>query len=169
MRIFLLPIIVLFTINSLLGQSEFPNSKFLEEGQESPAATLENIKWLAGYWQGEAFGGITEEIWSDPLGASMMGSFKLVVDEKVSFYELMTITETNESLILRIKHFGPELHGWEEKDETVDFKLVEATPNHVFFDGLSIQKTTKDEIKIFVVIEHEGQKSEVEFPYKRKP
>ena len=30
---------------------------------------LENIAWIAGTWHGEAFGGITEEIWSEPSGA----------------------------------------------------------------------------------------------------
>lgn len=152
---------------SIWAQNSFPNSKFLEEGQESPPAKLSDLEWLAGHWQGEAFGGITEELWSPPLGGSMMGSFKLVANNQVSFYELMSITEENNSLLMRIKHFDWELKGWEEKDETIDFKLVEATSDHFFFDGLSIQKISKDEIKIFVVIEHEGQKSEVEFPYKR--
>jgi hypothetical protein len=153
---------------SMWAQNDFPNSRFLEEGQESPPAKLNDIAWLAGHWQGEAFGGITEELWTPPLGGSMMGSFKLVANNQVSFYELMSISEENNSLIMRLKHFDWELKGWEEKDETVDFKLVEATPNHFFFDGLSIQKISKDEIKIFVVIEHEGHKNEVEFAYKRK-
>jgi len=50
------------------------------EGNESPAATLKDVAWIAGHWQGEALGGITEEVWTAPLGKSMMGSFKLVVD-----------------------------------------------------------------------------------------
>ena len=39
---------------------------------------LENIAWIAGTWHGEAFGGQTEEIWSEPSGGSMMASFKLI-------------------------------------------------------------------------------------------
>ncbi len=53
----------------------------------SPQATLQDIAWISGYWKGEAFGGITEEMWSNPLGNSMMFAFKLVVDDKVKFYE----------------------------------------------------------------------------------
>ena len=52
---------------------------------KSPKATLADIAWLSGHWRGEAFGGITEEIWSPPLGDSMMGSFKLVSEGKNQF------------------------------------------------------------------------------------
>lgn len=137
----------------------------MEEGQESPQASLDDIDWLAGYWKGEAFGGITEEIWSKPLGGSMMGSFKLVVDEQVSFYELMTITEFENSLLLRIKHFDWELVGWEEKDKSVEFRLVEVTPDAIYFDGLSMKKINENEIKVYVVIENEGKQNEIEFHY----
>ncbi len=47
------------------------------EGGNSPEATLEDVSWIAGHWKGEAFGGIAEEIWSPPLGDSMMFVFKL--------------------------------------------------------------------------------------------
>ena len=43
---------------------------------------LENIAWISGTWHGEAFGGITEEIWSEPTGGSMMATFKLINDDK---------------------------------------------------------------------------------------
>ena len=57
------------------------------------SAGLENIKWISGTWHGEAFGGITEEIWSEPSGGSMMATFKLVADGKVQFYEIEVIRE----------------------------------------------------------------------------
>ena len=54
----------------------------------------------------------------------MMGSFRMIENDTVNFYELMTITEQDESLILKLKHFSSDLKGWEEKDTTVDFPLV---------------------------------------------
>mgnify|MGYP003712231237 FL=1 len=59
----------------------------LSEGESSPKANLEDVSWIEGHWTGEAFGGIAEEIWSAPLGNSMMFVFRLVNDDKVSFYE----------------------------------------------------------------------------------
>lgn len=168
MRTIFISLLFIHLISGISAQSAFSNSKFLEEGQNSPNANLNDISWLAGYWQGEAFGGTTEEIWSVPSAGSMMGSFKLIVDHQVSFYEFMTITEEKNSLLMKIKHFDWELLGWEEKDESVEFKLVEVLPNQVFFEGLSIQRVNENEIIIYVVIENEGKKSEVAFPYQRK-
>ena len=80
----ILLIALLLGLNSLvIAQNKYPNTLFLEEGEKSPVSELNAIEWLAGYWQGEAFGGITEELWTPPLGGSMMGSFKLVVDGEI--------------------------------------------------------------------------------------
>ena len=148
----------------------FPQNNTLQlpKNQHSPTASLESIKWLAGHWRGEAFGGITEEVWSAPLGGSMMGSFKLVENNKVKFYELETIQEIDSTLILRLKHFDSDLKGWEEKNETVDFKLVKIIPDKVFFDGFTIEKINDNEINMYVnVSDKEGKIEEVKFNYKR--
>ncbi len=158
-------IILFFTINTI-GQSQFQNTIFLKENQKSPKATLEDIKWIAGHWRGEAFGGITEGVWTPPLGGSMMSAFKVVQKNKVSFYEILTIVEENGSLILRLKHFHPDLKGWEEKTETIDFKLVKITPNKVFFNGYTFEKVSDNEINEYVVIDMGGEKKEMKFNFK---
>lgn len=140
----------------------------LTEGSESPKATLEAVSWIAGHWKGEAFGGIVDEIWSPPLGDSMMFVFKLVAEDKVQFYEVGHIQQVGETLILQLKHFHGSLKGWEEKDETVDFKLVKLENNRVYFDGFTIEKISANEINMYVVIGDEnGPSEEVKFNYKR--
>lgn len=57
----------------------------------SPKATLQDVKWIVGNWTGEALGGICQETWSEPIGNSMMFSFKLVVDGKVAFMNWDTL------------------------------------------------------------------------------
>ena len=141
---------------------------FLYQQQPPPKASLSDVAWIAGHWKGEAFGGITEEIWSPPLGDSMMFVFKLVVNEKVAFYEVGHIRQEGETLILRLKHFNSNLTGWEEKDKTVDFKLVKLEGNRVYFDDFTFEKINESEINIYVVIEQEnGSKEEVKFNYKK--
>ncbi len=138
------------------------------DGKPSPNATLSDVSWIAGHWKGEAFGGITEEIWSPPLGDSMMFVFKLVVDDKVALYEVGHIRQEEESLILRLKHFNGNLTGWEEKDKTVDFKLVKIEGNKVYFDDFTFEKINDSEINIYVVLEQKnGSKEEVAFNYKK--
>ncbi len=139
------------------------------EGDKSPEATLEDVSWIAGHWKGEAFGGIAEEIWSPPLGDSMMFVFKLVAEGKVQFYEVGHIQQTGKTLLLQLKHFHGSLKGWEEKDETVDFKLVQIDSNRVYFDGFTIEKISGNEINMYVVVDEEdGTAKEVKFNYKKE-
>lgn len=145
------------------------NTISFEEGSTSPKATLEDVAWIQGHWQGEAFGGITEEIWSPPLGDSMMFSFKLVADGKVQFYELGHIQQIDETLLLQLKHFHGNLKGWEEKDETVDFKLVQIEGNRIYFDDFTFEKINENEINLYVVVGHDdGTGEEVKFNYKSR-
>ncbi len=143
------------------------NTIAYSEEQGSPAASLEDVQWIAGHWQGEALGGITEEIWTPALGGSMMCAFKLVVDGKVKFYELVSLSEEEGTLIIRLKHFGPALHGWEEKDEAEVFRLVKISPEKVWFDNFTFEKVNENEMNIYVVFEGKGEKKEVQFNYRR--
>ncbi|MBJ6368715.1 DUF6265 family protein [Snuella sedimenti] len=129
---------------------------------------LENISWIAGNWKGAAFGGIVEENWSEPSGGSMMACFKLINNNKVSFYEIEIIREVNNTLILQLKHFGNDLKGWETKDETVDFPLKEITPTKVLFEGMSFEKIGDKEMNVYVDIKQkDGSVEIIKFNYKK--
>ncbi len=141
----------------------------LSEGQESPRASLNDVAWIEGHWGGEAFGGTAEEIWSAPLGDSMMFVFRLVNDNKVSFYEVGHIQQLENSLILQLKHFDGNLKGWEDKIETVDFKLVKLEKNKVYFEGLTMELVDKNHMNVYVLIEENGEAEEILFAYTRKP
>jgi len=143
------------------------NTIKFDETISSPKANLSQVSWIQGHWKGEAFGGITEEIWSPPLGDSMMFSFKLVSNGKVVFYELGGIREVDDTLIFQLKHFGNDFKGWEEKDETVDAKLVKIEDNRVYFDQFTFEKISDSKINIYVVVEENGNNEEVKFNYKK--
>lgn len=127
---------------------------------------LENVAWIAGNWKGEAFGGITEENWSEPSGDSMMATFKLIKNGTVSFYEIEIIREIENSLVLQLKHFHGNLKGWETKDETVDFPLKEITADTVVFEGMTFERVSENEMNIYVDINKEnGSLETVKFNY----
>lgn len=139
------------------------------EPETTLAPTLENLRWIAGNWKGEAFGGITEENWSEPSGGSMMATFKLIVDNKVQFYEIETIVEENNSLLLRLKHFNNDLKGWETKDQTVDFPLIRITENKAIFEGMTFEKIDEHTMIIYVAIgQKNGSVEIVPFTYTKK-
>ena len=140
-----------------------------EEGSMVANANLSEIAWMEGHWKGEAFGGITEEIWGPPLGNSMLFSFKLVVENTVEFYELGHIRQVGETLVFELKHFGSDLKGWEEKDEVQSFKFVKIAGNRAYFDGFTFESISDTEINIYALMEHaDGTKEEVKFNYKKQ-
>ena len=130
---------------------------------------IENVAWIAGNWKGEAFGGQTEEIWSEPSAGSMMATFKLINDGKVTFYEIEIIREIENSLVLQLKHFANDLKGWETKDETVDFPLIEITENKVVFEGMTFEKISDNEMNVYVDIKEKDKVETVKFNYKKTP
>ena len=157
--------VVLF-LTSISSQAQ--NTLSLPENATSPKADLAEIAWMEGHWKGEAFGGIVEEIWSPPLGGSMMFSFKLVNDGKVSFYELGHIRQVDTTLVFELKHFHGDLKGWEEKDEVRSFKLVKVEDNRFYFDGFTFEKVSADAVNIYALISHDdGSQEEVKFNYKK--
>ncbi len=162
-------VFLIMTTLCIYSQDKTSNVLKFTKGMVSPKATLQDISWASGYWRGKAFGGTTEEIWSNPLGNSMMFSFKLVVENKVKFYEHGGITEIDNTLLLQLKHFNSDFKGWEEKEETVDFKLVKVEKNRVYFDEFTFEKISDTEINVYVVIGNkDGSKSEVKFNYKKQ-
>lgn len=149
----------------LFSQS-FEHTKNYDDRLGSPNALLEDVAWIAGHWRGEAMGAMTEEIWSPPLGGSMMGSFKLAGPDSVVFYELMHIQQQGQTLMLQIRHFSGNLFAWEDKEETVDFRLVEITEDQVIFDGLTFQRISDEEMIVYVQIGEGNEVSEVGFEYR---
>lgn len=141
----------------------------LDKDFVSPKANIEDVAWIAGHWIGKAFGGTVEEVWSAPAGGAMMGMFRLIQGEKTGFYEILTISEVESSLIFRLKHFNEDLTGWEEKNETVDFSLVALQENIAFFDGITFQRVDENNLHIYLASENkEGGFDELVFRYERK-
>lgn len=154
----------LLSATSLTAQ----NTLSLAEGESSPPASISEIEWMTGHWKGEAFGGITEEIWSPPAAGAMMFVFRLISDNEINFYEIGHVRELAGSLVFELKHFGADLKGWEEKDEVQTFKFIKSEKNRIYFEGFTFERISDQEINIYGLIENEdGTAEEVKFNYKR--
>ena len=109
-------------------------------GTWAEAPSIDDFAWLAGHWRGEGLGGVCEEVWSEPLAGTMMGSFRLVVDGEISFYELMVLGPDSEGMALKVKHFSKDFVAWEDKEGAVRFRLESVEPNDAQFSGLTMNR-----------------------------
>ncbi|MCL1075783.1 DUF6265 family protein [Shewanella dokdonensis] len=131
-----------------------------EKTTMSAKVSIEDVAWIAGHWKSAGEGVVAEETWLPPLGGSMTGTFREVKNGEVEFYEFMTISEQGDSLSLKIKHFNPDLTGWEEKDKSVVFSLVTLDENTARFDGLVFEKIGADGLRISVNVRGDDGKVE---------
>lgn len=128
------------------------NTIKLSAGQASEPAKIADVAWLAGSWTGTGLGGVSQETWSRPENGEMLGTYRLLKDGKPIFYEMLWLREVNGTLILKLKHFNPDLSGWEEKDKTVDFKFVKKDGKRVYFSGLTFELESRNVLNIFLAL-----------------
>lgn len=140
----------------------------LDEAASSPAAEIEQMAWLAGYWRGEGLGGVSEEVWTRPSGDRMYGTFTLVREGKWVLSEAMLLVEEGGSLVLKVKHFTPDFVAWEEKDGYVSFPLVRLGETEAWFNGLTFRRSDES-LAIYLVLVSQGEKTEHEFRLRRVP
>lgn len=169
----LLPATVLALSLTAFGQERLTEHTLkLSPGKQSPAATIADMAWLAGTWTGEGLGGIVEDAWSQPRNGAMMAMFRLIKNGRPVFYQLRALVEENGSLIMRLKHFNPNMTGWEEKDQTVDFPFVAKEKGVIYFNGLSFKpegEGAADALTIYLAIRNrqDGGVREEVFRYTR--
>lgn len=66
----------------------------------------------------------------------MVGVFRMVVEDKVRLYELVTISEGESGLEMRLKHFNADLSGWEKKNESLVWPMLSMSECSVRFGPL---------------------------------
>ena len=128
----------------------------------SPPATVADVGWLVGAWHGTGLGGLTDEVWLPPAGGAMPGLFRLTEDGQPVFYEAWALREEGGSLVLDLKHFDPDMTGWEAQDGRVRFPLVRLEPETAYFEGLTYHRAAPDTLRVWVALRgadgalHEG-------------
>ena len=153
-------------------ESDVINANAVEERTkpEESKISIKDFAWIAGRWRCESLGGLCEETWSPPLGNSMLGMFRLVKNDSMSFCEILTIQpkdKKGDSFILRLKHFDGQLKGWEKKETTVDFPLVRVNEREAVFKGLSFEKVSENEMHVVVAGKSGNKADSLKFEFRK--
>ncbi|WP_251358148.1 DUF6265 family protein [Kangiella sp. TOML190] len=162
-------VLSLMVVSGQAAEKHTEHTYKLGANDSQPKATLQDVAWLVGAWQGSAFGSKFEEVWNPESANTMVGMFKLYDDEKgVSFYELMLLIEENDSLALLVKHFSADFTAWESKEDFVKFTLVKIEDQAVHFSGLSFYQKDPDTIDGYIVMKYQdGSVKEEPIAYQR--
>lgn len=114
-------------------------TRVAEAGAAPAPATIADAAWLTGAWSGEGIDGAqAHESWLGPSGNTMVGVFvQETAAGGIMFSEHMYLTEQDGSLVVKLKHFNPDLTGWEDKDGMETFRLIAAEPCALYFHALT--------------------------------
>lgn len=168
MRLRAVAVLVLALAAPLAAQE----TRVAPEGHVPPPASIEQAEWLVGDWVGTGIDGAeAAESWLPPSGDTMVGLF---VQEKpdggLMFTEHMYLAEEGGSLVLKLKHFNPDLTGWEEKDGMVRFRLLSIEPCAAYFSSLTYRCEAEGGLLVAVRLKSEGDAvEELVFRFKRRP
>jgi len=148
--------IVMVFISLILFQSYVTkaDTKLIENKTEF---NVDDYTWLVGHWKGNGFGGVSEEIWAAPVDGTMMGMYRHYKDGKLVFYEFLLLDKDG----LKLKHFHPDLKGWEAKDDFTSFAMVDYSANKLVLKGLTFEKKSDTEMEIRLKLKR-GEKVETE-------
>lgn len=144
--------------------------------EQNKGKLLSNLSWIAGTWVANKDGNHLEEIWSEPVGDTMMGMFRWVKDGKVWMNEIMTITDESEGLVFRLRHFDRKMTAWEDKDDPFYYPVKHVGRNEIVFENpkrdqpRSMTYRRVDDT-LYVILEgyKDGQKSgSMDFVFQRK-
>lgn len=143
-----------------------------KEGLPAAKADLEQLDFLVGEWAGTGFGAECDEFWGAPAGNCMLGTFRMVEDGELQFTEFCMIQKDSDNrILLRLKHFTAKFESWEEKDEYVSFPLIRIDGDTAYFEGLTYAKQPDGALKVWAAFQQEdGTYEEAEFhlePVKR--
>ena len=76
--------------------------------------SLADLSFMLGHWQGDPGEGGFEEIWLPEAEGVMTGFFRWPSVRGHYVLELTTITSIDAEIVLRFKHFNPDITTWEE-------------------------------------------------------
>lgn len=72
---------------------------FAGAGTAQTQASVDNLSWLSGCWEGRQGEAIIEEIWSKPAGKSMFGLGRTLKNNRTVSFEFMQFREEKGSLV----------------------------------------------------------------------
>ena len=158
----------------LLAAFAFTSTPALAQEGKAPApsrAVLSELSWMTGRWIDDSGGNLSEEIWSPPSGDSMMGMWRYVAGGQARIFEILTVSVEPAGIVLRLRHFDPELVAREDKATPVELSLIGWTPGEAVFEGpavgapgnVRLTYRNPSEDTLTSTLEKDGKKQEFSF------
>jgi len=105
--------------------------------QGRPSA-LRDVAFMVGRWVGGEGGDLSEEVWTEPSGDTMLGMWRYVAGGSARVLEILVLRQEGDDVVLRLRHFDAQLVAREDKETPLVLRLVRRQPNEARFEGPAV-------------------------------
>jgi hypothetical protein len=105
----------------------------LAPGAPAAPATLDAFKGLIGNWKGPS----AAVSFSEPMNGQIVGHVVINDGAQPRVEELWIIRPEGNSVLVRQKHFSPDLKGREDRDEWAQRRLIAFDAGHIYLENLT--------------------------------
>lgn len=130
---------------------------------QGKGGSVSDVRFIEGKWKAVAGDRSIDAIWSAPAAETLVGSVRVIKENKVVLYELFAFEQTPEGLVALVRHFGPGLIGREEKDKPDRYNFLEAGNGRALFEkqGEAVrvlyERRSEDEFAIVIGKPQDGK------------
>jgi hypothetical protein len=97
----------------------------------APPASVKDLAWMSGHWEGAVEDGFLEENWTQPQSGSIASLVRRRQEGATTFIEMIIVNEERGSLVLRLQQWNPDYQPRSAAPQVM--KLVELDKNKVVF------------------------------------
>ena len=139
---------------------------FVRAGAQEQKFKLEDFVWLAGCWENDRAGRMSEERWTKPKAGMMLGTGQTLKDGKTVEFEFMRIHEEKGEIFYTAKPSGQPEASFKLVSHK-DGKAVFENPQHDFPQRVIYGKQSDGSLLARIEGEMNGQKRGIDFPFNR--
>jgi hypothetical protein len=147
------------------GLAQQPTQKPVETAGEQ-RASLADLAWLTGCWEGRQGEAVIEEVWSKPGGASLLGFGRTVKGGRTTSFEFMQIREENGSLTYMPQPQGGARVSFPLKN-SVAAKMTFENKEHDFPQRVTYERGSPELLIAAIEGTYKGKEEREEYQMKR--
>lgn len=145
MKTLILNIFIFLCVHSFSQNILFQNEK-----NHPINSSIDKMNWILGDWSATLDNSTVKESWSANNSKSLMGVASIYSKDNIVLFEILSITEEEGKLYLRLRHFDSKMNAWEEKDQPKTLPLLKVKGNKYLFHGYTFEKIGKDQFKVWI-------------------
>ena len=101
--------------------------------QTQAKGSISDVRFIEGSWKAAWGDRSVDAVWSAPSGQSIVGFVRVIKEGKVTLYELFAFEQTEEGVVVVVRHFSPGLIAREEKETPDRYTFMEAGNGRALF------------------------------------